>query len=104
MVDIVTNYVKLVPQRPTTMRTDRWWQEDRDVFDKKSNRVEKKHLFVFHITELDGAKVDTTYSVMSNKLQVQLAPLIESGALFRSRFTVTWNPRDYATEYGLSLI
>lgn len=103
-VEVTTNYIKLVAQRPTTMRSDRWQWEDREITDPLSRQIKKVRAMVLHITELDGAKVDTTFSTVSTKLQSQLAPLIDSGALFYRPWTVTWNPRGYATEYAIALL
>ncbi len=97
------SYIKLVPQQPTRLRADRWWWEEREINDPANHQVKKVKIMVFHVTEKDGNKVDTTFSVLSIKLQTQLAPLVESGQLFYRPWTVTWNPRGYATEYTVSL-
>lgn len=103
-VTVEPGYIKLIPQRPTRMRADRWQWEDREITDPMTRQIKKVRVMVLHITELDGAKVDTTFSTVSTKLQSQLAPLIDSGQLFLRAWTITWNPRGYATEYTVALL
>jgi len=103
MPEIITSYVKLVPQRPTTMRFDGWRRETRQIMDNKSKQLKTEEIWVFHVIELDGNKVDLTYSVLSKKHKADLSPLIDSGQLFFRRVTITHYPRDYATEYTLAL-
>jgi len=103
-VVIEPGYVKLIPQRPTTMRADRWEWQTRQITDPLTRQLKTVRVMVLHITELDGAKTDTTFSTLSTKLQADLAPLIDSGMLFARRFSITHNPRGYATEYTVALL
>ncbi len=104
MVTPTPSYVKLIPQRPVLLRADRWYWEDRQITDPATHQLKKVRVMVLHITEVDGSKADTTFSALSIKLQTQLAPLVESGALFYRQFRITYNPRGYATEYQLDLL
>jgi hypothetical protein len=97
------NYVKLEPEKTKRLKFDKWWWDDRQITDPKSRVQKTVKAMVFHVTEEDGQPADTTFSVLSYKLQQTLAPLIDTGVVFTRRVNITWYPRDYSTEYGIAL-
>jgi hypothetical protein len=97
------NYIKLEPNKTKTLKFDRWSWEDRPIVDPKTSHSKTVKVMVFHVTEEDGKPVDTVFSALSYKLQQTLAPLIETGVLFTRKISITWYPRDYATEYSVGL-
>ena len=103
MVTPEPSYIKLEPEKTKRLKLDKWYWEDREITDPKSKLKKPIKCMVFHVTEEDGKPVDKTFSVIAYKLQLTLAPLIETGVIFTRRVDITWYPRDYATEYGVAL-
>jgi hypothetical protein len=97
------NYVQLEPEKTKRLRFDQWWWEDRQITDPRTRRPKTVKVMVLHATEEDGNPVDKPLSVLSFRLQQTLAPLIETGAIFTRTVSITWYPRDYATEYSVAL-
>ena len=97
------NFVKLEPEKTKRLRFDRWGWEDRQITDPKSRQLKTVRVMVIHATEEDGSPVDKPFSALSYKLQQTLAPLIDTGALFTRLVSITWYPRDHATEYSVGL-
>jgi hypothetical protein len=103
MITPAENYVKLQPEKAKRLRFDKWWWEERTITDPRSKVPKTVKVMVFHVTEEDGQPVDKIFSALAYKLQQSLAPLIETGVIFTRIVSVTWYPRDYATEYAVSL-
>lgn len=104
MVMPIAPYIVLEKEKPKRMLFNRWWWEDRQITDPKSKLLKTARIMVFHVTQEDGERVDKTFSVLAYKLQLSLAPLIETGQIFTRLVEITWYPQDYATEYALRLI
>jgi hypothetical protein len=97
------SFVKLESEKTKRLKFDKWYWEDRQITDPKSRLQKKVKVMVFHVTEEDGQPADKTFSALAYKLQQTLAPLVESGVIFTRRVSITWYPRDYASEYGVAL-
>ena len=97
------NYVELEPEKTKKLKFDRWWWEDRTIADPRTRQPKTVKVMVLHATEEDGSPVDKPFSALSYKLQQTLAPLIDTGTLFTRQVSITWHPRDYASEYSVAL-
>jgi len=104
MVTPTPNYVVLEPNKTKRMRFDKWSKDDRQIVDPQNRMNKTVTAWAFHVTEIDGQPADTVFSTLSNKLQLTLAPLIETGVLFTRRIDITWYPRGHATEYSVALV
>ena len=101
------SFLVLLPNVPVTLRVRAARLEDRPVTDPKTRRAKVLSVLVLEVDQVNGADRQTTLSFTSFKAQQTIAPLANSGELFRRQVQVTYRPKGafgFGTEYEVVLV
>jgi len=98
------SYVVFPPNKPVRLRVRRAYQEDRPILDGRTRQPKVVNTLVLEVTEVDGVARETQASFIAFKAQQTLAPIINSGEIFRRVVEITYRPAGYQTEYEVHLL
>ncbi len=98
------SYIVLEPNKPTRVKVKAAKQEDRPISDPDTREAKILNVLVLAITEVNGQAVQKELSFTSFNAQQELAPLINSGELFRKTLEVTYRPGGRLTRYEFRLL
>ncbi len=98
------SYIVLEPNVPARLRVKAARQEDRPIRDPDTNAAKIINVLVLDVTEINGQTVAKELSFTSFNAQQELAPLINSGEIFRKVLEITYRPGGRLTRYELRLL
>jgi len=84
----IENYVILKPGIPVTLHFSDHGIVKRPITDPVRHVGVTRESLMFYVDEVDGAKVDLVYSVLSQKHAAEFAGYLPGKAYMRYRFTV----------------
>lgn len=99
-----SSYIVLEPNVPARVRVKAARQEDRPVRDPDTGQAKVLNVLVLDVTELNGQAIQKELSFTSFNAQQDLAPLINSGELFRKVLEVTYRPGGRLSRYELRVL
>src|SRR5271157_2891309 len=85
----VQNYITLGPGETKVMRFDQAVESQRARKDPVTQITSDVRTIVFHVTELGGQPISSTFSVLSQQLQQAFQPYIDANTYQKYRFTLT---------------
>ena len=88
-VNLLSNYVKLEAGVPTRMHFTDDYEIYRQIADRESGKPKRIHSWVFQVDELNGERVNRTFSVLSDKLLAHLQPFLPDKEYDRYDFIIT---------------
>lgn len=86
---LLMNYVQLFPGVPARMHFTDDYMIDRAIREKESGKDKRVKSLVFQVDELDGADVNRTFSIMSQKLAAHFEPFLPGQRYLDYDFIVT---------------
>ena len=101
------SFLVLEPNKPVTLKVRAARLEDRVVTDPRTRQGKVLSVLVLDVTQVNGVERETSLSFTSFKAQQTIAPLANSGELFRRQVQVTYRPKGafgYGTEYEVLLV
>jgi hypothetical protein len=101
---VLQNIVLLQPGIPARMHFDDDHIEKRTITDPTTGRPASRNVLVFHVTELNGAPVDSTFSTMAEKLATKLDPYRAGKRYTDYDFIITMTGQGYLTSYSLQVV
>ena len=104
MIQPTPSFLVLEPNRPAELRVKAARLEDREITDSVKRQKKTLSILVLDVTEVNGKPMETSLSFTSFKAQQALAPLINSGELFRKRLWITMRGVGWSTEYEIRLL
>ena len=98
---VLENFVRLPRDAEKVMRfaEGSFRVEETTITDPKTKQPKRVRRAVLDVTEEDYRPVVKIFSVLAEKLAVQLKQMHETGDLYRYHVGITWHPRELATEY-----
>ena len=98
------SYIVLEPNVPARVRVKAARQEDRPIRDPDTGAAKVINVLILDVTELNGQAIQKELSFTSFHAQEDLAPLINSGEVFRKVLEVTYRPGGRLTRYEFRLL
>jgi hypothetical protein len=104
MSRVLDNYVRLEEGITKELHFYDHYFAEREIRDPVTQRVKKVRVLIMRVDEEDGRKVDKEFSVMAEKLALQLMPYIQGGTYRNYKFRILKTGKGFTTEYTLTAI
>ncbi len=104
IVNLLSNYVALVPGVPTRMHFTDDYKIQRTIADRETGKPKPIDSLVFYVDELNGEPASRTFSILSQKLAAHFEPFLPDKRYGGYDFIVTQMGEGFLKDWNVQVI